>query len=346
MSAATPPAARPGMQADAASGPPTRETQRERFYRLVPELLGADDRLVCVLADIGVSALDTARRADPNAAALRDRIINVGIREQLMIGVAGGLALAGMRPIVHTFAPFLIERPFEQVKLDIGHQGVGAVLVSARGSYGWPEGGETHFGHRDIALLDTLAGWTVHVPGHPDEAEHLLRRAAAGSDRVYVRLDDESNTAAVDLCDARMHILRRGARGTIVAVGPIADRVLAAATDHDVTVLYATTVRPFDVETLKATLTTPDVIIVEPYLADTSTAEVARALADIPHRVRGLGVSREESRRYGTVAEHDILNGLDIAGLRESFNAFFQCPSSQRGGMATSQHASTWPRRP
>jgi len=84
--------------------------------------------------------------------------------------VTGGLALTGVRPIAHTFGAFLIERPFEQVKLDLGHQDVGAILVSAGGSYGWPGGGETHFGHRDVALLDTLAGWTVHVPGHPDEA--------------------------------------------------------------------------------------------------------------------------------------------------------------------------------
>lgn len=97
--------------------------QREHFYRLVPELLAQDERIVLVLAEIGAAYLEPHLTPD-----IRSRVVNVGIREQTMIGVAGGMALAGLRPIVHTFPPFLIERPFEQVKLDLGHQDVGAIL--------------------------------------------------------------------------------------------------------------------------------------------------------------------------------------------------------------------------
>jgi transketolase len=288
--------------------------QRERFYGLLPQLLGDDERLVVVLAEIGAGYID------PGPVA--DRVINVGIREQLLVGVAGGLALTGLRPIVHTFAPFLIERPFEQVKLDLGHQDVGAVLVSAGGSYDWPEGGETHMGPRDVALLDTLEDWTVHVPGHPDEAESLLRAAAAADGRVYVRLSAGSNTQPLATDDRRMTVLRRGSRGTVVTVGPMADRTLAATEGLDVTVLYAATVRPFDGGTLRATLNAPDVVLVEPYLRDTSTPQISRALQGVRHRVLGLGVGQEELRRYGTRADHDALRGLDEAGLRRSITAF------------------------
>jgi transketolase len=297
--------------------PAQAEQQRERFYRIVPQLLAEHPNAALVLAQIGLGYLDPV-----SSAPVRDRIINVGIREQLMVGVAGGLALAGMRPIVHSFAPFLIERPFEQVKLDLGHQDSAAVLVSAGGSYNWPGGGETHFGYRDVALLDTLHGWTVHVPGHPDEAELLLRQAIAGQDRVYLRLDLASNSAARDVSDGRLQVLRRGGRGSVVAVGPMADRVLAATEGLDVTVLYAATVRPFDADTLRATLTEPDVLVVEPYLQATSVGEVSRALADRRHRVTGLGVGGRELRKYGTVEEHDALHGLDIAGLREAVVRF------------------------
>ncbi len=90
----------------------------------------------------------------------------------------------------------------------------------------------------------------------------------------------------------------------------------------DVTVLYASTVRPFDQHTLRATLAAPVVVLVEPYLAGTSVPEVTSALADLPHRVLGLGVSRQELRRYGTPQEHQAAHGLDAASLRERIAGF------------------------
>ena len=292
--------------------------QRECFYRLAPELLAQDERIALVLAEIGVGYLEPHLTPD-----IEPRVINVGIREQAMIGVAGGLALAGLRPIVHTFPPFLIERPFEQVKLDLGHQDVGAVLVSSGGSYGWPQGGETHFGQRDVALLDTLDGWTVHVPGHVEEVEWMLRSAASSEDRVYIRLDGVSNDRSYGNPDGSMAVLQEGDSGTVVSVGPMTDRVLAAAEGRDVTVLHASTIRPFDIHTLRETLTEPDVMLVEPYLAGTSVPQVDRALADVRHRVLGVGVEAGERRRYGTVAEHDHANGLDVEGLAQSMAEFF-----------------------
>ncbi len=293
--------------------------QRESFYRLMPELLARDERIVLVLAEIGVAYLEPHLTPD-----IRPRVVNVGIREQAMIGVAGGMALAGLRPIVHTFPPFLIERPFEQVKLDLGHQDVGAVLVSSGGSYGWPQGGETHFGQRDVALLDTLDGWTVHVPGHVDEVEWMLRAAAASVDRVYIRLDGVSNDHPHARTDGSMTVLQQGNSGTVISVGPMTDRVLAAARGRDVTVLHSSTVRPFDGTTLRATLTAPDIMIVEPYLAGTSVSQIDRALTDVRHRVLGVGVEPGERRKYGTVAQHDRANGLDIEGLSRSIDEFFE----------------------
>jgi len=90
----------------------------------------------------------------------------------------------------------------------------------------------------------------------------------------------------------------------------------------DVTVLYAPTIRPFDRQTLRATLAAPVVVLVEPYLAGTSVVEVADALADLPHRVLGLGVARDELRRYGTPQEHQAAHGLDPASLRERITGF------------------------
>ena len=105
----------------------------------------------------------------------------------------------------------------------------------------------------------------------------------------------------------------------------LVDPVLEAVADLDVTILYATTVRPFDAATLRRAVQRAgksDVILVEPYLAGTSNREVDDALLDIPHRVLGLGVAREELRRYGTPAQHAAAHGLDAAGLRKRIAAF------------------------
>ncbi|MFD5681798.1 transketolase family protein [Streptomyces bacillaris] len=302
------------------------DTMRDRFITTASQLLEEEPRLAVVLADISADGFAPARRAHP------DRVINVGIREQLLIGAGAGMALTGMRPIMHTFASFLVERPFEQVKLDFGHQGVGGILVSAGGSYDWPAGGFTHMSPGDVALLDTLEGWTVHVPGHPDEAEALLRGAVDGDDRVYVRLSLQANREARPVGDdGGFSVVREGRGGTVVAVGPMLDNVLTATEGLDVSVLYATTVRPFDAAGLRRAVgsgggagASADVVIVEPYLAGTSTARANEALMELPHRVLGLGVGRAELRRYGQLDEHLAAHGLDARGLRERITGFLQ----------------------
>ena len=73
-----------------------------------------------------------------------------------------------------------------------------------------------------------------------------------------------------------------------------------------------------------AVATGTDVVLVEPYLAGTSTSVVAEALSDRPHRILALGVGRREIRRYGVASEHDTAHGLDVAGLRSSIDAFLR----------------------
>jgi len=292
-------------------------TMRDSFVSVTSDLLAEDPRSALVLADISADQFAPAARAHPH------RVINVGIREQLAIGTAAGLALTGFRPIVHTYASFLVERPFEQVKLDFGHQGVGAVLVSVGASYDWAAGGRTHHAPGDVALMDTLPGWTVHVPGHAAEVEPLLRRATAATEPAYIRLSERTNAIPRDVASPRFDVVGLGSRGTVVAVGPMLDAVLAAVEGLDMTVLYAATVRPFDAGTLVKTLRTPAVVLVEPYLAGTSASHVSTALTHIPHRLLALGVPRDvELRRYGLPEQHDRAYGLDARGLRQAISTF------------------------
>ena len=293
-------------------------TMRERFLDVVADALDRDPRVAVVLAEIDVGRLQSRGvvRRHPT------RVINVGIREQLMVSVAGGLALEGFRPVLESYAPFAVERPFEQIKLALGHQDVGAVLVSIAASYDAAAEGRTHQAPEDVALIATLPGWTIHVPGHPDEVEALLWDALARDDRVYLRLSDEMNLMPVH-ADGLI-VVRRGADDApfVIAVGPTLDEAAAATSDLDVTLAYLSTVRPFDAAGLRQALRGTDVVLVEPYLAGTSAAEVADALRDRPHRLLGIGVRNPELRRYGTPAEHRAAHGLDATGIRAQLDGF------------------------
>src|SRR6266545_2929334 len=268
---------------------------RAVFIRTTSELLDTHPRTAVVLADI------SAEPFVPAAVAHPDRVVNVGIREQLMLSVAGGLALTGLRPYVHSYAPFLVDRAYEQIKLDLDHQGVGAVLVSVGGSYDASAEGRTHQSPGDVALIDSLTGrWTVHAPGHPDEVPPMLRDAAGHDDPVYVRLSSRGNAVAHPGAGT-LRVLRRGGAATVVAVGPMLDPVLAATAGLDVTVAYTHTPRPFDGAGLRAV--------------------AGEALSDRPHRLLSLGVTRTDVRRYGTPGDHDRWHGLDPAALRRRITA-------------------------
>lgn len=291
-------------------------SMRDCFVDTTTALLAEKPRTALVLADISAALFASAAERHP------DRVLNVGIREQLMVGVAGGLALTGLRPIVHSYAPFLVERAYEQIKLDLDHQAASAVLVSVGGSFDRAESGRTHFSPADVALFDTLADWTVHVPGHPGEVSGLLRATVAADTSAYLRLsimhNDRPYADAGDLV-----VVRDAGPGAalLVAVGPMLDAALTAVADLPVTVAYTHRPRPFDVAGLRA-LAGTEVILVEPYLAGTSARVVSAALADRPHRLLALGVGRKELRRYGSAEDHLRWHGLDPAGLRRALTGF------------------------
>ena len=290
---------------------------REQFARTASDLVHEHRDVALVYAEISGQFLHRVKAAHP------DRVVNVGIREQLLVNVGAGMALAGMRPIVHTFGSFLAERAFEQIKLGFGHQGVGGVLVGSGGSFDVASGGRTHQAPGDMALMDTLPGISLHAPSTDAEVDAALRASIDGG-LHYVRVVGQTNARSFPHAPGRFHVVRRTPGAPVVlAVGPVLDAVLAATEDRRATVLYANTIRPFDADGLRAVLDTPEVVLVEPWLAGTSAHAVAAALSDLPHRLLALGVGREEEiRRYGRPSEHIAAQGLDAAGLRASIGGF------------------------
>lgn len=290
------------------------DDMRARFYEVADELVAEDPRLAVVLADIGVGPVSSGD----------GRVVNVGIREQGMIGVAAGLALAGYRPIAHSYTPFVIERPFEQIKLDFAHQGLHGILVSVGGSHDWPQGGRTHQAPEDVVLMSTLPGWTIHIPGHADEVESLLRHEAAGNGSAYLRLSGPTNRRAHAAAEGKLTVVRPPWNGApvVLAVGPMLDRVVEATADLEVGVAYAATVRPLDAVGLRTLVAGTDVIVVEPVLQGTSAAAITDALSERPMRLLSIGIGHEELRKYGTAEQHDRAWGLDAPRLRTRIAEF------------------------
>ncbi|EWS81081.1 transketolase [Brachybacterium phenoliresistens] len=295
---------------------PAALSPRARFGRTATDLLAEREDLAVVIAEISAQHLEDAARAHP------ERVINVGIREQLLVGTGAGLALNGIRPLIHTFAPFLVERAFEQITLDLAHQGVGGVLVGSGGSFDMSGEGRTHQGPADVALAATVPGMVIHAPATSDEVEATLRAAAADTGLHYVRVSDRAQRTQIP-ADGAMHVLRTGSaeRGsarrpplTLIALGTVRDAALEAARALDATLLSSTTALPLDGAALRAHAGA-EVVVIEPWLAGTSLAAVAAELDDAPRRFLGIGTSRTELRRYGTPAQHEVAHGLDAAGL-------------------------------
>jgi transketolase len=294
---------------------------RAQMGATLQDLMDTDPRLAIVLADISHGYFERA------AAAYPERVIKVGIMEQTAVSLAAGFAIEGFIPVVHSITPFIVERPFEQIKDDFCYQRLGGNIISTGASYDYGTDGMTHYGMGDVPILRTLPGMEVVVPGTAGEFDALFREAYADGAPTYFRLAEQQNLTDRAVRFGRLEVVRRGSAATVVAVGPMLDRVLEAVDGLDVGVLYCTTVAPFDGETLRAAMpaapaATRAVVVVEPYYEGTLVPEIVVALRPDPVRIEAIGVPRRVLTRYGSVDEHDADLGLSASGIRRRIEDF------------------------
>jgi transketolase len=292
-------------------------TMRTAAMGAVVDVFERDEDVALIMADISLEYLRSAVVHDPR------RAINVGIMEQAAVGVAAGFALEGFHPIVHTLAPFLAERPLEQIKVDFGYQGLGGLFISAGASYDYGDSGGTHHAGGDVQALGSIPRVEVLVPGSPAETDALVRRAYANGNPTYLRTSVVENDEPLELARDGLTVVRRGNDLTVVAAGPFLSRTLSALDGIDATVLYATTLVPLDAATLaREAAPAAEVVLVEPVYEGTTAAQVAAALAHRRTRLLSIGVPRRFLKRYGSPEQHDADLGLDAHGIRERIRAF------------------------
>jgi transketolase len=157
----------------------------------------------------------------------------------------------------------------------------------------------------------------VLIPGHGDEVDALLRATYANDAPTYLRASVTTNAEGRDVAPGRIDVVRRGERATILAFGPMLDRTIEAAEGLDVTILYATSLRPFDADGLAAIVgDRPLVVSVEPFYEGSAAPILTEALRHVPTRFVSVGVPRRFIHGYGSPADLDADLDLDVPALR------------------------------
>jgi transketolase len=269
---------------------------RDAWVETLVELAESDDRIVAVVNDsVGSSKLA------PFQQRFGDRLINVGIAEQDMVGVGAGLANGGKIPFVSAAACFLTARAMEQIKVDAAYSQHHVVLVGQSPGMAYGELGPTHHSIEDLAWLRTIPGLTVIVPADPEETRQALRWAAGHDGPVFVRVSrmgvPDVNPPGYRFVPGRATTLRQGADVTIAATGTVVSRALEAAEvlaaeGVDARVLAVPTIKPLDEEALVAAAReTAGIVTVEEALVSGLGGAVAELLARrSPARMRMVGV--------------------------------------------------------
>ena len=293
------------------------ETMRERFGEVVARLLDDDERVFLLLAAISTDL------AQPIAERHPRRVVNAGIMEQTVMSAAAGLAIEGFHPFVHSIAPFIVHRPYEQIRDDFVYQRLGLNIVSIGASFDYARDGYTHQAPDDVAAMLALTGTEVLVPGTPAELETLLRATYDDGRVTYLRTSTQRNDDDRAVRPGQLDVIRHAPdQPVVVAVGPCLDDVVTATSGLDVSVAYCTSVAPFDHAGLRRlTGSQPQIVLVEPYYAGALVPAVVAAF-DGPVRVETVGMPHEVPNGYGEPEDHRRAAGLDRASIRDRIARF------------------------
>jgi transketolase len=201
---------------------------RNAYVDTLAELARTDHRIVGVVNDsVGSSKLDAFKKAFP------DRLINVGIAEQDMVGVAAGLANGGRIPFVSAASCFLTGRALEQIKADVAYSDTHVILCGQSPGMAYGELGPTHHSIEDLSWLRAIDNLAVLVPADPAQTRAAVRWAAANPGPLYLRVPrfkvPEVTPEDAVLEPGRALVLNEGDDVTVIAVGTMVSRALEAA---------------------------------------------------------------------------------------------------------------------
>lgn len=273
---------------------------RVAFADELSSLARQDERIVAVCNDsVGSSNLVAFREEFP------ERLINVGIAEQNLVGIGAGLASAGLIPFVCAASPFLTGRSLEQIKADVAYSGHNVILCGMSPGMAYGELGPTHHSVEDLSWLRALPGLDIVIPADGLQTRQAVRAAVANPRPMFIRVgrhkvpDVTPETAQLER--GRFQLLQDGTDVTLIGAGTTVSRVLEAAESlakFGITsrVLNAAYIAPLDVEAIIAAAQQTRAIVTaeEANIAGGLGAAVASVVAQldqearVPIRILGL----------------------------------------------------------
>ena len=229
---------------------------RHEFADTMLEIGPKDPRLVVMVGDISHGILQ------PYAKVCPGRYYNIGICEPTIVNMAAGLNKTGLIPVIHTIAPFITERAYEQIKLDFGYQNLSGNIVSVGGAFDYAQLGCSHHCYTDVSLISHLKRGVVVLPGSPLEFNKLFKEIYTNGLINYFRLPDNAHGMEFkdeDIKFGRGIRVREGSDATIAVIGSQLRNALIAADKLSeqgvsVEVLYFHTIKPFDFEIVRASV--------------------------------------------------------------------------------------------
>ncbi|MDC7684162.1 transketolase C-terminal domain-containing protein [Asticcacaulis sp. BYS171W] len=305
---------------------------RDAYVKAVEELAVNDARIVTVCNDsVGSSKLNKFRDRFP------DRLVNVGIAEQNMIGVSAGLANGGKIPFVSGASCFLTGRALEQIKADIAYSQANVKLCGMAPGVGYGDLGPTHHSIEDLAWLRPLTHLTILVPSDPWETAEAIKAAAALDGPVFIRVS-RTPVPALPRENAKFEIgkaeiLRQGHDAAIIANGTMVHRALSAAealTDEGISarVVNLSSISPLDEAAIVEAGKTGAVVTVEEHVIrgglGGAVAEILATQQPCPMRILGFpnfaptGSAEFLFEHFGLTAEGIAQNVRELLNARRA----------------------------
>lgn len=286
---------------------------RKQFKKTIMDVALYDERIVIILGDVSVYLFKDFNDRHPN------RLFNMGICENTLISVAAGLSSQGLVPFVHTIAPFVTERSFEQIKLDMCYNKFGGNIVSCGASFDYAWDGATHHCYTDLAILRLLPGIEVIQPGSCKELDVLLRSQYDNGNTTYFRLSDHPHEIDIPVQFGKGAIIKDiGAKITVMTAGPLLGNVLEACRDLPVNLVYFHTIKPIDRELIAQYAHTRILVIHDAF-------GLYEAVCEIPGLSASYhGLPDEFCCWYGTLEDTRMKLGLDVSSIKQSIKSELQ----------------------